>query len=315
MLSLSSRDIQGMHYANPRRYPEVLFPKIFTNRQPWDINPNFPDNPLPATIPIFRLTHVTHDAEAQAISIADFTFIPRPKYGKSGRAGETYRFNGDYNCEEIRDTDRVFPGYLSWWGIDVQQWYTEYKEGRKLLDSIREERGISIYVPSYLAYPPESQYGNRAFSTSFSQILQDYHTARLGQIPCLKVGGTLHYRNEICYVIVVCTEEDNLEMPAVNTIYNPQFNPNGLVDQNGVVIDFQKTPEFNAASIIKSAIAGRDSSGKNEYAYFSWEQLVFAFYFPTQGFVCTDIDRSRVDHYQRICPKCWGNNQRLQQNF
>ena len=297
-----------MHTANPRRYPEVLFPEGFTNRQPWDRNPNFAEDPLAATIPIFRLSHVTHDAEAQAICTAGFTFIPRPKYGKSGRAGETYKFTGDDdNYEEIRDSDRVFPGYLSWWGIDVKRWYIEYEEGAKLRDSILEERDNGRYVPTYLAYPPESQYGNRAFSTSLSQILQDYSTARQGQTPCLKVGGTLRYRNEICYVIVVCTEEDNLEMPAVNADY-PQFQPNGLVDQNGVVIDYQKTPNFNATSIIKSAKDGKDRYGKNKYKYFSWEQLAFAFYFPTQGFVCTDFDRFVVPHYEQNCPKCWGNN-------
>lgn len=305
---VSGREIQGMHTEKPKRYPEVLFPEIFTHRQPWDVNPEFSEPQMPATIPIYRLSHITHSGEAQSICAAgDYTFIPKPKYGKSyqygnnGRAS-TYKCTDNDRYEEILGSELVFPGSLSWWGIDVR---AQYEEGCKLLGSISEQKDNGRYVPGYLANPTESQYGDIAFSTSLSQILQDYSEARLGHQPCLKVGGTLRYRNEICYVVIVCTEEDKLEMPNI-TEGSPQFVSNGLVDENGCVVDYHKTPEFNATSIIKSEKAGPDPTGRNKYLYnyFSWEQLVFAFYFP-KGFICTDIEQSQdIPHYKNNCPKC-----------
>ena len=296
-----------------KEYPEVLFPNRFTHRQPWQADPNFSSPPLPATIPIYRLSHITHRFEARSISSkrGRFTFIPNQKFGKSfdyadERVGVTYKYKSNNTYEKISSSALVFPGYLSWWGIDVQELYAE-EEDCELLDSILEERSNGRYVPGYLAENTESQYGDRVFSIELSDILQDYSRARRGRTPCLKVGGTLRYRNEICYVVMVCTEEDRLDMPSI-TNGSPQFQSNGLVDRNGIVGNYQKKPNFNATSIIKSEKAGPDPTERKKflYNYFSWEQMVFAFYFPREGqsLKCkhTHVNRFEVSHFP--CPKC-----------
>ena len=45
----------------------------------------------------------------------------RKSYRYKKGFGESYEHIaiGDNNFEEILDTDLVFPGYLSWWGLDV----------------------------------------------------------------------------------------------------------------------------------------------------------------------------------------------------
>ncbi len=115
-----------------RRYPEVLFPCEFRPQHPWHKKRvDFPDDTLSATIPIYRLVHITHPTEARHIEQVrkqvrnrQYKFIPKVKYGKSyryeGGFGESYEHIGDDNFEEILDRDVVFPGYLSWWGIDVR---------------------------------------------------------------------------------------------------------------------------------------------------------------------------------------------------
>ena len=295
-----------------KEYPEILFPNRFTYQQPWQADPDFSDPPLPATIPIYRLSHITHTLEASSISSSRgrFTFVANQKFGKcfdyaDERVGVTYRYKSDNTYEKISSSALVFPGYLSWWGIDVQVLYEE--EDCELLDSILEERSDGRYVPGYLAEDTESQYGDQAFSIKLSKILRDYSRARRGHTPSLKVGGTLRYLNEICYVVMVCTQEDRLDMPSI-TNGSPQFQSNGLVDRNGIVVDYRKKPSFNATSIIKSEIAGPDPTGKNKYLYdyFSWEQIVFAFYFPRKGqnLECTHVHRSEVSHCVKYCPKC-----------
>ncbi len=97
-------------------------------------------------------------------------------------------------------------------------------------------------------------------------------------------------------------------MPSIAGPKFPQFVSSGLVDSNGFVIDHNKAPEFNATSIIKSEILGEDPTGKNMYVYdhYSWEQLVFAFYFPTRGenLVCTQVTKTDYQHFARNCQKC-----------
>ncbi|XP_064402801.1 uncharacterized protein LOC135348504 [Halichondria panicea] len=305
-----------MYNDGQYRYPEVRFPGEFRPQDPWHKKwVDFPDDTLPATIPIYRLVHITHPTQARHIEQVPnrrYKFIPKMKCGKSyneERIGETYVHIGGEKFEEITSKDSVFPGYLSWWGIDVRGWY---EDGCQLLQSISRERINGRYVPGYLAAEPESPYGSVAFSIELPDILRDYKKARniQGARVCLKVGGTLRYRKEICYVVIVCLKDDNElgDMPSIAGPKFPQFVSSDLVDSNGFVIDHNKAPEFNATSIIKSEILGEDPTGKNMYVYdhYSWEQLVFAFYFPTRGenLVCTQVTKTDYQHFARNCQKC-----------
>ena len=219
---------------------------------------------------------------------------------------------GEDKYQRIPPEETVFPGFLSWWGVDVREWYDseETTEGQRLLDIVNVENSRGKYVPGYLAKETGSQYGNRGFSIKLETILHDYQRARdqpardqqaRGSADvCLKVGGTLRYRHEICYVVVVCTTEDDLKLgdqkiPNIDDGSTP-FIPNGMVNGNGVVVNYDKKPNFMARSILSY----------EKPNYYSWEQLVFAFYFPNpeQKLCCTKVDVSEVKHNPPPCWKC-----------
>ena len=153
------------------------------------------------------------------------------------------------------------------------------------------------YPPGYLADPAESQYGNNAFSINLEDILSDYMQSRPdkeGKAAFLKMGGTLRYQHEICYVVIVCMEGDMEHIPSI-TGPTPPFYPNGLVDNHGrVVVDRSATPTFTIKSILKS-VPKVNEAGYDKY---DWEQLVFSFYYPTedQALVCTKVNISEVKH-------------------
>lgn len=138
-----------------------------------------------------------------------------------------------------------------------------------------------------------SGYGNNAFIISLSDILDDYQKARAHGTDrvCLKVGGTLRYRHEICYVVVVCMEGELDDMPIVDE-NNEVFDHRGLLDTNGVVVDRSKTPQATTTD---------KTSG------YSWENVAFGFYFPEQQqqLVCAanNIEWIKVRHDPENCLK------------
>ncbi len=143
----------------------------------------------------------------------------------------------------------------------MRDWYkTGY--GKNLQRKISAEKQNGCFVPGYLATPPDSPYGNVAFSIQLSDLLQSYVKARAEteheSMVCLKVGGTLRYRKEVCYVVIMCLENELTELPSLGGPEFPQFISNGFVNSKGMVTDPYKTPYFKASSIIKSDIAGDD---------------------------------------------------------
>ena len=216
----------------------MLIPNEFTPKSPWGSFPNdkwdewqhlglhYPEcllNNSDSTthIPIYSVSHVTHDQPARGIMSTlhsgYYTFKPKLKLGKeyifdgTPGIGETYKRNKDGTFKKIqRSGDPVFPGYLSWWGIDTSPFYRT-ADGTTLCDKIRELHKKNYYVPSYLREPSASHYGNNSFSTSFKDLLLLYQRSRKDKSDCkiqMKIGGTLLYENEICYVAVIGLEGD-----------------------------------------------------------------------------------------------------------
>ncbi len=276
---------------------------------------------LTTHIPIYRVSQITHDEPARSIDSTlpqgHYTFKPRARLGKQGNLGEqatqdeatsyggaslgeTYKQIGDERFELLQRSEAspVFPGYLSWWGIDVKPFY-ETQEGKELTSHINDIRRRRVYVPDYLNERASSMYGNNSYSLAFPDLLTSYQTARDdkpgGEIQ-LKVGGTLLYKHEICYVVMVGLkgDEELAAMPYMgNYKYCMPFQQNGLITSEGVIFDQQKVPNFRAASIISSL----------EDIKFNWEQLVFALYFPNpeQELTCQKelVQTSSVDH--KLC--------------
>ncbi len=271
------------------------------------------DNDPTTHIPIYRVSHTTHDEPAKSIDSTlpqgYYTFKPRAKLGKeplreatryNGGAslGETYKQIGidKFGRLQRSEASPVFPGYLSWWGIDVKPFY-ETQKGRRLNYYINYIIRKGYYVADYLKYDvPSSRYGNNSYSLAFPDLLTSYQRARddkpEGEIQ-LKVGGTLLYKQEICYVVMVGLkgDEELRSIPSMGDYeYCRPFQHNGLITSKGVIFDQQKVPNFRASSIVSSL----------EDIKFNWEQLVFALYFPNpeQELTCQKelVQTSSVDH-------------------
>ena len=307
------------------KYPEVFFPNKFTSEYPWSndptyttIKPNFVEN-QDAAIPIYRLSHVTHEREAKSIS-TDKAFTPKAKLGKAyekdgSPLGETYKEVGMNQFQYItRSNDKpVLPGRLSWWGIDIHCSHECKYEDKglfsKLTERVRTNTGQSMYAPSYLVADEESQYGNKAFSIELGEMIFAYGRSRSPQPDalkfCLKMGGTLRYRYEICYVVIVGLEGDTdlFDMPPI-TDKHPTcpFRPNGLLDDNGYLFPkdlVDESPKFYVQSIVNR---GWDQMTR-KMVHYDWEQLVFGFYFPEPKFkLCRNtLNIKEIAHDQSAC--------------
>ena len=288
------------------RYYEVVY-RDYHQQHPWGTTPedewassihNYPEclqRPNGYTqIPINTLCHVTHNKEAALIrsSIETeccYTFKPAAKLGKQYRddhlpLGETYRHIERRIFRNIPRSqhDPVFPGYYCWWGVSTTKWYRECGESQPLVT--QQLQRPEIKVAEFAAYHSKSRYGNNAFTIQLSKLLLSYKHSRTDiqerrHNIYLRVGGTLRYKYEICYVIIVCLQQDhNLnDLATIDTRTQDIVIHNGLVDK-GKVVDYWQTPEFKAKYIISSVQDGR------QYHNFSWEQVVFALYYPNEDF-------------------------------
>ena len=163
--------------------------------------------------------------------------------------------------ERIPAHDDVFPGFYTWWGPYVES----------------PPPGPQDTLPNYLKTPPNSIYGSRAFVVSFHDILESYASDRScsSHNICLRVGGTMRYKREIAYVIIVCTTSDEKELFRYDTVTSrgDPIDMQGLVNDNGVIVDNARAPLFTT---------------KYHNTFDSYETLNFAFYFPEKrDFECS----------------------------
>ena len=267
-----------------RKY-EVVFYNQYVQHHPWGERPR-PYNHEGFALSVSTLCHTTHKKQADTIEANMFQFTPNPKYGKTYDFIPGCPFGESYSCvqsaipgpdsecyERIPRDRELFPGHYSWWGlvseVDLQ------------LDN----------PPPYLRSPPESMYGGHSFTIGFTNLLESYRDSRncnKSKI-CLKIGGTLRYKREIGYVVIVCTtrKRDCEMLEKYDRITNAPptiFNPNGLVDDDGIVVDLDAEPIFTTRYINASD---------------SYENLIFAFFFPKlQYFTCSEdtIKRQPIKH-------------------
>ena len=224
-------------------------------------------------LPVSHLCHVTHREQEEQIKKNDpvFCFKAKRKVGKS--LNETDLEKGCYRGEsyhskqgklEIPDEDtlydripageEIFPDFYSWWGLYVTN----------------PPRGDQQTLPNYLKNPPDSIYGTRAFVIHFHDILKSYASARecSPHEICLRVGGTMRYKHEIAYVIIVCTSNDEALIRYKPIPMDDELiDMKGLVDEKGIITNYVCVPSFNTKYYNKAL---------------SYETLSFALYFPEQ---------------------------------
>ncbi len=269
-------------------YSEVLYPGEFSDVYPNGILPPLPSCWEPGrwlSLPITHLSHITHNKEASLIRMDAFcyTFQSRQKIGKDlerdgSPIGETFRKIGEDRYTRIPKPQPVFPGYISWWGMSFKNWYREPGENfQTVIKRIRSYLGErSVFEVNYLANPPASRYGNREFIFSFHDLIDSYKQSRTDcQIKdvYLRKAGTLRYRYEVCYMVMVVMLKDlnNDAIRDMPSMYNePRFGHNGCINADGKLVK-DGPLSFN----IKRPF----SWIKDQQGSVSWESMVFAFYF------------------------------------
>ena len=203
--------------------------------------------------------------------------------------GESFRQITRENPTKYRklSDSSVLRGYYTWWGVSTHWWYLNTVSGchlKGIIEAISEpyeyigdhKNSPSFVVPRFLANPTESVYGDKAFTIKFSELLKSYKSSRsdkpLSSV-YLKLGGTLRYRYEICYVVIVCME-DEMKRPKINVIGQSVFDLNGLVDDNGKVVFNQldkSVPYFKARHIIRKRTGPRDPDEQTQERDYSME--------------------------------------------
>ncbi len=237
-------------------------------------------------INVRRLCHVTHMDRLERIRDqgGNFVLMPQQKMGKqkTQRSGESYTLEANDNLDDIPAENRnpdddtpyrmiptdeaVLPGYYIWWSI--------HKTDNPLTP--RE-----INVSDLFSNPRSSVYGDRMISTTSLHLLQSYQDGFIddvGHYPDLQFrnGGTLRYKHEICYVVIVCAkdrftgaDDDYPVMDAFNIVYAQQDNR---------VIE---TVERDWHVTIKNGITQvwQQRHPPIRYKDFSYDHYVFAFHF------------------------------------
>ena len=213
-------------------HPEIFFPKKLVSCYPWGECRSLEDDG-PQTI--YSISHITHRKEVRKIDTGGqfYCFQPSQKYGKCGYdvtdgspLGESYRcdLKGKTPTDRTKYTpilreELVFPGFYLWWG------------------------------PSSTT---SSMYGTEKLTANFKSVLRKFQWSRKEQdapnLPdvYLRVRGTLRYKKEICYVILIHTDNEATEeikrLPPLED--SRHFKLNEFLDDCGRVADWDTYPAF-----------------------------------------------------------------------
>ena len=218
----------------------------------------------------------------------------------------------EYKYKKVNKEDELLPGFYSWWGIRPSEHDLSLALSQPERATLRAEK---VSVANYISRPQSSNYGNNCFYSSYEDALESYATSRetvTSQL-CFKVGGTLRYRHEICHVVIVCRQDDT----ALSS-YAAIQDDTALSSYAAIQDDTSYAP-IKLARVLRLKKKG---SGivKNEAHCFqpqyvitkikdknvSYENLAFAFYFPTKSFLrCQkkSVRRCPIAHTETQCTK------------
>ena len=253
-------------------------------------------------LPIRYLSHITHDKEADGINQQEevFVFKAKAKWGKCPckldgfPLGETFKEVDENKFEHIPFGKSVFPGQLSWWGINMHN-IEETPEGIRFNTALekakKDTKSLFPPVPGYFDNPPQSRYGNKEFVIPFRNLMNSYKLSRTEGDVYLKLGGTLRYKKEVCYVVIVATKDDTdvIRLPSVHG--RQPFIHNGCINEDGKLNEDETTPCFAIKHLFNDA---------------TWETLVFAFYFPDPHISQPKKPDTlqEIDHETKFCIYC-----------
>ena len=254
--------------------------------------------------------------------------MPSPKYGKNcdveDIASYMYQKDSQNRCQKIEHDERVLGGNHSWWEVDTYSWYnSDDVQGKKIGSSAASLYSYRIYLSQFMSSPRESRYGDRGFVVNFKDLLKSYQQSRTDVVNIrdrelfLRVGGTLRYRYEICYIVIVCTKHDK-ELEHYPSLYNCSniFDHNEFLFPSGKIkpafFDSNETIHFkiNKKYIIKCV-------PKKQYS--SYEAPAFAFYYPETSSIfalkCSQGKVKKVYTRHRCTKRCERKREELSDSF
>ncbi|XP_019850536.1 PREDICTED: uncharacterized protein LOC109581148 [Amphimedon queenslandica] len=267
----------------PERHLEIYFPSQHTPHFPWKAYEwqGEVEDEVPEVVQ--TLCHVTHKKEFDKIcelNPGSYTLKFNKKKGKSGyekndgsplgytfTAADGIKTPPDERSEYkyVDSSTDLLPGSYLWWSID---------------NSIQNK-------------PHRSQYGSVAIYGRIEHLFEHYQkslprdplTGKLPKIE-LRIGGTLRYKFEICYVIIVCKEKEPM-LPYDKYPVWPE----------GRKIHFDLKDAFLFIDPIKVKNIKRAKHDD------SWSHHVFGFHFPD-------------DQHHMICPKsCFKEKETIHDNY
>ena len=270
----------------------MFFPKEFTFDQPWgvdDFKIHLPEKCSVLRQPDYRINvqrvaHITHYNRARDIISSGVQFRAQPKTGDRGYSYLCQNADRGENHDRgtfvpINDSEFIpCPGYFSWWAIEITN-------DPDMTDIFETYQKLGVKFKSSSIFAPDSMYGTVKMSLDFRSLISSYvNSIARGQLHNVryKVGGTLRYKREVCYVIVVCVAIDN-EDPL------PDY-PN-LNDLSNLVIR-QPNSYFWGGPIPQGGVG------------VSWDHYVFALYYPNNHPTKTltldpfAMDITGVEHYK-----------------
>lgn len=297
-----------MYSGNPVPGDEILFPGMSEHDYgmstlelgcwgtPSTNVPELRESTKDIRVPFLRLAHITHDREARGIVNGNTCeFKVKQKLGRfSGRS-----FKWHINQFVMVDSNTpLLEGYFSWWSPyahDYKEEFRHFWSAVELRRRILEQSQFPLYVANYLKDPPESFYGNHVFHCDFKYLLNAYARSRSNSRICIKFGGILRYKYEMCHVLIICIYEDGLPFCPIEN--HGAFNTNGLTDDEGVVIDPDAVADYHPMNIITWA------AGKS----FSYTTAAIGFYYPDENGLLrvepTKWKRGLIGHQSSLCTK------------
>lgn len=231
-------------------------------------------------ITIKSLGHVTHEKEFDDICADDptaYTLKSSVKKGKSGYEVTDgsplgYSFVA-LNSQElpnkkslycyVKRAEELLPGSYIWWSIEVDpaEIPKPYPDGYSVSNAL---------CKSYSPYGNKKIYGYvkhafHAYQSSFC----DPSTDELPRIE-LRIGGTLRYKFEVCYVVILCRENEPL-LP---------LDQYPLWEEGKDKIEYNNKGEVKWVNTMKITVNNGIKLRKGDTQTYSWDQTVFGFYFP-----------------------------------
>ena len=318
------------------RLPEILFTGHHVTHLPWGMYNDW-DNieclgnitELPfqnVHISAKKLRHITHIEPAKEINRDQnyLEFKPARKVGKY-TIGGTYAIcepinqstppTGETKYQRVTSDEELFPGYYSWWSID-----NDPPSPSNPPPPSSNPPSSSDPLPSTSDSPPSplekyyyfsqvftqsSRYGNNKFSGNIIDLLQCYRKAYdVYPLPRIqfRCGGTLRYKQEICKVVIVCTNAYPLPEDKFPVMWE-----GARIERVGeitlTITTLIENLEFEV--VIRNGITGAKTDP--EYTPYSWDTYAFGFYFPDETYrlKCPEsvIQHSVVGHDVDSCVK------------